>query len=112
MSRFSLHAITQKLQFSSGEEDEEVVEAKLSDFLRVQDEKASASRRTCVSPFSRFPVGAEVVPLSGERRRTRGPRTRLPGRSECPETPIDCMNWRKLRLCDTPYTPKVGPLTV
>ncbi|XP_043564858.1 wee1-like protein kinase 2-A [Chiloscyllium plagiosum] len=111
MSRFALHAIAQKLQFSSGEEDDEeevVVEAKLSDFLRVQEEKASASasRRTCVSPFSRFPVGAEVVPLSGERRRTRGPRTRLPGRSECPETPIDCMNWRKLRLCDTPYTPK------
>ncbi|XP_059508605.1 wee1-like protein kinase 2-A [Stegostoma tigrinum] len=111
MSRFAVSAIAQKLHFSSEEEEEEVVvaEAKLSDFLRVQEVATvpSASRRACVSPFSRFPVGTEVAPLSGERRRARGARSRLPGRSECPGTPIDCMNWRKLRLCDTPYTPKL-----
>ncbi|XP_072340337.1 wee1-like protein kinase 2 isoform X2 [Scyliorhinus torazame] len=105
MSRFALRAIAQKLQFSSGEEEDQE-ELHFSDYLRVQEEAAvsSASRQECASPFSRFPVGAELAPLSGERRPARSPRrVRLPGRSE---SPLDCMNWRKLRLCDTPYTPK------
>uniref|UniRef100_UPI00398ED849 wee1-like protein kinase 2 n=1 Tax=Pristiophorus japonicus TaxID=55135 RepID=UPI00398ED849 len=101
MSRLTLSAISQKLQFSSEEEGEE---EKFCD-LRVQEEAAvpSAPRRRCVSPFSRFPVGGGLGTPSRERAL---PRTRLAGRSECPGTPIHCLNWRKLRLCDTPYTPK------
>ncbi|XP_078423719.1 wee1-like protein kinase 2-A [Cetorhinus maximus] len=107
MSRLTLSTIAQKLQFSS-EDEEDPGLGNFSQYFRVQEEAApsssssSASRRDCVSPFSRFPVGAELAPLSGER----SPRVRLAGRSECPGTPVDCMNWRKLRLCDTPYTPK------
>ncbi|XP_078076418.1 wee1-like protein kinase 2-C [Mustelus asterias] len=109
MSRLALSAIAQKLQFSSEEEEDDQEVLNFSDFLRVREEAAvsSASRRACVSPFSRFPVGAELAAPSGERWPPLSPRrVRLPGRSECPGTPIDCMNWRKLRLCDTPYTPK------
>ncbi|XP_051886362.1 wee1-like protein kinase 2 [Pristis pectinata] len=100
MSRLALSAIAQKLQFSSDDEKEEEVGVKFCDLLHVQERGAPspAPRRECISPFSRFPVG--------EKRAPRSPRVRLVGRAECPDTPVHCVNWRKLRLCDTPYTPK------
>ncbi|XP_067856214.1 wee1-like protein kinase 2-A [Heptranchias perlo] len=105
MSRLTLSAIAQRLQFSS-EEEEEVEEVKFCD-LRVQEEAAaSAPRRGCDSPFSRFPVGAGLPALPGDRRSPRSSGTRLPERRSSPGSPIHCMSWRKLRLCDTPYTPK------
>ncbi|XP_078272656.1 wee1-like protein kinase 2-A isoform X2 [Rhinoraja longicauda] len=117
MSRLPLSAIAQKLQFSSEEEDEDEDEegededevgAKFCDLLRVQEGGAVSPtpRRECASPFSRFPLGARPIAPSGEEELPRSPRVRLAARSECPGTPDHCINWRKLRLGDTPYTPK------
>ncbi|XP_069759324.1 wee1-like protein kinase 2-A isoform X2 [Narcine bancroftii] len=101
MSRLPLSAIAQRLHFSSDEdEDEDEVGARFRQLLRVREEGAvsPAPQRAFTSPFSRFPVG--------ETKPVQSPRVRLPGRKDRPGTPFHCMNWRKLRLCDTPYTPK------
>ncbi|XP_072913795.1 wee1-like protein kinase 2-C [Hemitrygon akajei] len=106
MSRLPLSAIAQKLQFSSDEEEE--VGAKFCDNLRVQERDAAspAPSGECDSPFSRFPVCARRAVPSAKKRSPRSPGVGLAATSERPESPVHCMNWRKLRLCDTPYTPK------
>ncbi|XP_032893651.1 wee1-like protein kinase 2-A isoform X2 [Amblyraja radiata] len=113
MNRLPLSAIAQKLQFSSDEDEEEEedeVGTKFCDLLRVQEggtvSPLPTPRRECASPFSRFPLGARSTTPSGEKKPPRSPRVRLAARNECPGTPDHCMNWRKLRLGDTPYTPK------
>lgn len=116
MNRLPLSAIAQKLQFSSDEDEEEdEVGTKFCDLLRVQEGDAVSPlptpRRECASPFSRFPLGARSTTPSGEKKPPRSPRVRLASCNECPGTPDHCMNWRKLRLGDTPYTPKVGSST-
>ncbi|XP_007896861.2 wee1-like protein kinase 2-A [Callorhinchus milii] len=111
MSHLALSVIAQKLHFSSDEEGEEM-EEHLShmDLLSLQGDPQldMPSRWQPSSPFSRFPMGTMLAPLPVDRGTPRPAKLRILDVStrQCPGTPPQCNNCQKLRLCDTPYTPK------
>ncbi|KAG9467504.1 hypothetical protein GDO78_014848 [Eleutherodactylus coqui] len=101
--------IAQKLDFSSGEEEDGVTDEHVRDFPCSEEAADHLMWRTHESPFP-------VTPQRDERGLSPcqeaspdsdcSPPAKLYAEGECPGTPLPYSTWKKLRLRDSPYTPK------
>ncbi|XP_040290088.1 wee1-like protein kinase 2 [Bufo bufo] len=101
--------IVQKLDFSSGEEEDRISNENMEDFPNSDETDDNLTWRTHKSPYP-------VTPQRNERMRSPfqeaspdsdcSPPAKLYAEEECPGTPLHYSTWKKLKLCDTPYTPK------
>ncbi|XP_073423671.1 wee1-like protein kinase 2 isoform X2 [Dendrobates tinctorius] len=100
--------IVQKLDFSSGEENDDVSQEHVKDFARPQEAHENLMWRTHKSPFPVTPQrndrGLSPYPEVSPDSDFSPPST-LYSEGEYPGTPLHCSTWKKLKLCDTPYTP-------
>ncbi|XP_075066455.1 wee1-like protein kinase 2 isoform X2 [Mixophyes fleayi] len=105
--------IVQKLDFSSSEEEDG---GGSTGYIKgsscTNEPSANLAWRTHTSPFPVTPQRNErgVSPsLDDSQEKSPGsdssPR-QMDADGECPGTPILYNTWKKLKLCDTPYTPK------
>ncbi|XP_075200008.1 wee1-like protein kinase 2 [Anomaloglossus baeobatrachus] len=100
--------IVQKLDFSSGDEDEGGSHKQVKDLPRSQEAHENLMWRTHKSPFPVTPQRNErgLSPsLEASPDSDCSPPAKMYSEGEYPGTPLHCSTWKKLKLCDTPHTP-------
>ncbi|XP_044128330.1 wee1-like protein kinase 2 [Bufo gargarizans] len=101
--------IVQKLDFSSGEEEDSISNENMKDFPHSDETDDNLMWRTHKSPYPVTPQRNERAPSPFQEASPDSdcsPPAKLYAEEECPGTPLHYSTWKKLKLCDTPYTPK------
>ncbi|XP_056373737.1 wee1-like protein kinase 2 isoform X2 [Hyla sarda] len=102
--------VVQKLDFSSGEEEDSVSNERVKGSPQSEEAEDTLTWRSHKSPYPVTPQrnqrGLSPSQEDASPDSDCSPPAKLFAEGECPGTPLHYSTWKKLKLCDTPYTPK------